>query len=145
MAESPGNSNGAGPKCYAHTHEAISAYEARSEKNTPFPYLAFRLGVRLPRLQDLPKHSADEDGRHGGDGKIDAYGERQRRYSKNLRRYSSRPEVVMIPYEQYQKFIQVDEAEILVRFERFQRRMEEVNREYSDEEKFAVTLLMTWS
>ena len=46
----------------------------------------------------------------------------------------SRPEVVMIPYEQYQKFIQVDEAEVLVRFERLQKRMEEVNREYSDEE-----------
>jgi len=46
----------------------------------------------------------------------------------------SRPEVVMIPYEQYRKLIQVDEAEVLVRFERLQKRMEEVNREYSDEE-----------
>jgi prevent-host-death family protein len=46
----------------------------------------------------------------------------------------SRPEVVMIPYEQYQKFVQVDEEEVLARFEKLQKRMEEVNREYSDEE-----------
>jgi hypothetical protein len=40
----------------------------------------------------------------------------------------------MIPYEQYRKFIEVDEAEILARFDRLQKRMEEANREYSDEE-----------
>ena len=46
----------------------------------------------------------------------------------------SRPEVVMIPYEQYQNFVRTDEAELLVRFEKLLKRMEQVNREYSDEE-----------
>ncbi len=46
----------------------------------------------------------------------------------------SRPEVVMIPYERYQKFIQMDEAEVLVRFDKLRQRMAEVNARYSDEE-----------
>ncbi len=46
----------------------------------------------------------------------------------------SRPEVVMIPYERYQKFVEVDEAEILVRFDKLRKRMAEVNAHFSDEE-----------
>jgi len=46
----------------------------------------------------------------------------------------SRPEVVMIPYERYQKFVQMDEAEVLARFDRLRKRMAEVNARYSDEE-----------
>ncbi|HEX9726518.1 MAG TPA: type II toxin-antitoxin system Phd/YefM family antitoxin [Vicinamibacteria bacterium] len=46
----------------------------------------------------------------------------------------SRPEVVMIPYEQYQKFVQMDEAEVLARFDKLRRRMVEVNARYSEEE-----------
>jgi prevent-host-death family protein len=46
----------------------------------------------------------------------------------------SRPEVVMIPYEQYQNLVRIDEAELLVRFEKLLKRMEQANREYSDEE-----------
>jgi prevent-host-death family protein len=46
----------------------------------------------------------------------------------------SRPEVVMIPYEQYQKYVEVDEAEVLVRFDKLRKRMAEVNARYSDKE-----------
>ena len=46
----------------------------------------------------------------------------------------SRPEVVMIPYERYQKFVQMDEGEVLARFDKLRQRMAEVNARYSDEE-----------
>ena len=46
----------------------------------------------------------------------------------------SRPEVVMIPYEQYQKFVQMDETEVLARFEKLRQRMVEVNARYSEGE-----------
>lgn len=46
----------------------------------------------------------------------------------------SRPEAVMIPYEQYQKFVRMDEAQVLARFDRLQKRMAEANAAYSDEE-----------
>ncbi len=46
----------------------------------------------------------------------------------------SRPEVVMIPYERYQKFVEVDEAEVVVRFDKLRKRMAEVNARFSDEE-----------
>lgn len=46
----------------------------------------------------------------------------------------SRPEVVMIPYERYQKFVQMDEAAVLARFDKLRRRMAEVNARYSEEE-----------
>lgn len=46
----------------------------------------------------------------------------------------SRPEAVMIPYEQYRKFVQADEAGVLARFDKLCGRMAEVNARYSDEE-----------
>lgn len=46
----------------------------------------------------------------------------------------SRPEVVMIPYEQYQRFARMEESEVLSRFDELTRRMERVNARYSDEE-----------
>jgi len=46
----------------------------------------------------------------------------------------SRPEVVMIPYERYQRFVQMDEAEVLARFDKLRKRMAVVNARYSDEE-----------
>lgn len=46
----------------------------------------------------------------------------------------SRPEAVMIPYAQYQKFIRMDESEVLSRFDELVRRMDIVNARYSDEE-----------
>jgi prevent-host-death family protein len=46
----------------------------------------------------------------------------------------SRPEAVIIPYEQYLKFAQADEAGILDRLDRALARMADLNAKYSDEE-----------
>jgi prevent-host-death family protein len=46
----------------------------------------------------------------------------------------SRPEAVMIPYEKYQKFLQADADELLLRFDRMRQRMAEVNARFTDEE-----------
>ena len=46
----------------------------------------------------------------------------------------SRPEAVMIPYEQYLKFVQADEAGVLARFDKLLERMAVVNARYSEEE-----------
>jgi len=46
----------------------------------------------------------------------------------------SRPEVVMIPYEQYLKYVQTDEAGVLTRFDKLLERMAVVNANYSEEE-----------
>jgi len=46
----------------------------------------------------------------------------------------SRPEAVMIPYEQYLKFVRADEAGVVERIDRALVRMAEVNAQYSDEE-----------
>jgi prevent-host-death family protein len=46
----------------------------------------------------------------------------------------SRPEAVLLPYEQYLKFVQADEAGVLDRVDRALARMAEVNAVYTDEE-----------
>lgn len=46
----------------------------------------------------------------------------------------SRPEAVLVPYEQYLKFIQGDPAEVIARFDRLRARMANVNARYSEEE-----------
>ncbi|HEV8711215.1 MAG TPA: type II toxin-antitoxin system Phd/YefM family antitoxin [Candidatus Binatia bacterium] len=46
----------------------------------------------------------------------------------------SRPEAVLIPYEQYVKFVQADESGVLERVDRALARMAELNADYSDEE-----------
>jgi len=46
----------------------------------------------------------------------------------------SRPEAVLIPYEQYMKYIQIDESGVLRRFNELLTKMAEVNAEYSAEE-----------
>ena len=46
----------------------------------------------------------------------------------------SRPEAVMIPYEQYLRFVQADEAGVLARFDRLSARMAQANAGYPDEE-----------
>ena len=46
----------------------------------------------------------------------------------------SRPEVVMIPYEQYLKYVQSDEQGIVERMDRTLARMAELNAQYSDEQ-----------
>ena len=46
----------------------------------------------------------------------------------------SRPEVVMVPYEQYLRFVQADEAGVLARFDKLLERMAAVNARYAEEE-----------
>lgn len=46
----------------------------------------------------------------------------------------SRPEAVLVPYEQYLKFAQADEAGVLKRFDALIARMDVVNARYSDAE-----------
>ena len=46
----------------------------------------------------------------------------------------SRPEVVMIPYEQYLKYVQMDEKGVVERLDRALAYMAEVNAQYSDEQ-----------
>ncbi|MBM3128961.1 MAG: type II toxin-antitoxin system Phd/YefM family antitoxin [Chloroflexi bacterium] len=46
----------------------------------------------------------------------------------------SRPEAVLVPYEQYLKFAQADEAGVLKRFDALSARLDAVNARYSDAE-----------
>lgn len=46
----------------------------------------------------------------------------------------SRPEAVLVPYEQYLKFAQADEAGVLKRFDALTARMDAVNARYADAE-----------
>jgi len=46
----------------------------------------------------------------------------------------SRPEAVMIPYEQYVKFVQLDETGVVQRFTKLLSYMSAVNAGYSEEE-----------
>ena len=46
----------------------------------------------------------------------------------------SRPEAVLVPYEQYLRFIQGDPAEVLARFDQLRARMATANARYSEEE-----------
>ena len=46
----------------------------------------------------------------------------------------SRPEVVMIPYDQYIRFAGLDESGVLARFDRAVARLAEANSDYSDDE-----------
>jgi prevent-host-death family protein len=46
----------------------------------------------------------------------------------------SRPEAVLVPYDQYLKFVQADEAGVLKRFDAVQARMANINTRYSEDE-----------
>ena len=46
----------------------------------------------------------------------------------------SRPEAVLIPYEDYLRYQQMQESEVLARFDRVWKRLAEMNAEYSVEE-----------
>ncbi len=46
----------------------------------------------------------------------------------------SRPEAVMIPYKDYLRFQQMQENEVLARFDRVWEKLGELNAEYSDDE-----------
>jgi len=46
----------------------------------------------------------------------------------------SHPEAVLIPYEQYLKFVQADESGVLQRIDRALARLADLNAQYADEE-----------
>ncbi len=46
----------------------------------------------------------------------------------------SRPEAVLIPYEDYLRFQQLQESEVLARFDQVWERLAQVNAAYTDEE-----------
>jgi len=46
----------------------------------------------------------------------------------------SRPEAALIPYEDYLRFQQMRESEVLARFDQVWDRLDELNAEYSDDE-----------
>jgi prevent-host-death family protein len=46
----------------------------------------------------------------------------------------SRPEAVLIPYEDYLRFQQMQESEVLARFDKVWDRLAEVNAEFSEDE-----------
>ena len=46
----------------------------------------------------------------------------------------SRPEAVLIPYEDYMRFQQMQESEVLARFDQVWKRLAEVNAVFSEEE-----------
>lgn len=46
----------------------------------------------------------------------------------------SRPEAVLVPYEQYLRFVQGDPAEVLARFDQLRARMATANARYAEEE-----------
>ncbi len=46
----------------------------------------------------------------------------------------SRPEAVLIPYDDYLRFQQLQESEVLARFDQAWKRLAEVNAQYSEDE-----------
>jgi prevent-host-death family protein len=46
----------------------------------------------------------------------------------------SRPEAALIPYEDYQRFQQMQEVEVLARFDQVWARLDKLNAEFSDDE-----------
>ncbi len=46
----------------------------------------------------------------------------------------SRPEAVLVPYEDYQRFQQMQENEVLARFDQVWNRLAQLNASFSDEE-----------
>jgi len=55
----------------------------------------------------------------------------------------SRPEVVMIPYSDFQRFQMLDASEVLIRFDRMRERMRSHNAGFSDDE-VAADLAEAW-
>ncbi|GJQ51318.1 MAG: hypothetical protein HKUEN02_01650 [Anaerolineaceae bacterium] len=46
----------------------------------------------------------------------------------------SRPEAVLLPYEDYQRYQQIQESEVLARFDQVWARLAQVNAEFSEDE-----------
>lgn len=49
----------------------------------------------------------------------------------------SRPEAALIPYEDYQRFLEMRESEVLARFDQVWERLDRLNRQYSEDEILA--------
>jgi len=62
------------------------------------------------------------------------FNEVARRRTPYILTRGSRPEVVMIPYDQYLKYVQLDEKGVVERLDRALAYMAEVNAQYSDEQ-----------
>jgi len=62
------------------------------------------------------------------------FNEVARRRTPYILTRGSRPEVVMIPYDQYLKYVQLDEKGMVERLDRALAYMAEVNAQYSDEQ-----------
>ena len=62
------------------------------------------------------------------------FNEVARRRTPYILTRGSRPEVVMIPYDQYLKYVQLDEKGVIERLDRALAYMAEVNAQYSDEQ-----------
>jgi len=57
-----------------------------------------------------------------------------RRHTPYILTRGSRPEAVIIPYDQYLKFVRADESGVLDRLDRALARMVDLNAKFSDEE-----------
>lgn len=57
-----------------------------------------------------------------------------RRHTPYILTRGSRPEAVLIPYDQYLKFVRADESGVLDRLDRALARMVDLNAKFSDEE-----------
>jgi len=64
----------------------------------------------------------------------DVFDEVVQRHTPYILTRGSRPEAVLISYEQYQRFVQADEAGALARFQEAQARMAQANARFSDDE-----------
>jgi len=62
------------------------------------------------------------------------FNEVARRRTPYILTRGSRPEVVMIPYDQYLKYVQLDEKGVIERLDRALAYMAEVNAQYSDDQ-----------
>ena len=62
------------------------------------------------------------------------FNEVARRRTPYILTRGSRPEVVMIPYDQYLKYVQLDDKGVIERLDRALAYMAEVNAQYSDEQ-----------
>ena len=62
------------------------------------------------------------------------FNEVARRRTPYILTRGSRPEVVMIPYDQYLKYVQLDEKGVIERLDRALTYMAEVNAQYSDDQ-----------
>src|SRR5438105_1301718 len=64
----------------------------------------------------------------------DVFDDVVKRHTPYILTRGSRPEAVLISYDQYRRFVQADEAGALSRFEEAQARMARANKRYSDDE-----------